>query len=387
MKDLLVKRYVKIPVFHSPQGKNGHYGLAGFTLAGCCGECDGSAPSHNLGFPVLAVVQSAKEVIAMSPSAQKIKNKLDQLSIGYHLQKGLKKLIGGDVSKAEGMWDAYKPGAGKVLGREYDEREFAEALKGARDTNSKTFSGDREVMLKGIADQIVKGVIAGTIPIEWTAPQIYDSVIGPWLRSTGILKKDPHPLIRQILVDVIDRYINNLPITRADMASFKGQSAYTAHAPLIVDALTGKLPQLAQSAPVDPAKPAIPTTPTGAPTNGGTVYAGGTPNFYTGPAVTPPPISPLAPGLPPPVAPIDQTGALIASLLQQGASQQDTFAAAMRSLTSQGVQATPQVQADVASLVKSGGERDNTLLYVGIGAAVLLVGVFAFSGGSRRGRR
>ena len=73
------------------------------------------------------------------------------------------------------------------------------------------------------------------------------------------------------------------------------------------------------------------------------------------------------------VVPIDQTGAMIANLLSQGVTQQEAFTAALRSLQSQGVQSTPQVQADVAALVKSGG-KDNTMLYVAgaAGAALLL---------------
>lgn len=100
-----------------------------------------------------------------------------------------------------------------------------------------------------------------------------------------------------------------------------------------------------------------------------------TPDAYNKPGIpaavpsTPAPV----PNLTPQVA--DQTSKLIDQLLAQGATQSQAFSQAIASLQSQGVQATPQVQAAVQSEVTQSAAPTNMtpwLIAAGIGAAFLL---------------
>lgn len=95
----------------------------------------------------------------------------------------------------------------------------------------------------------------------------------------------------------------------------------------------------------------------------------------------------------PPTTSTDQTSALIQQLMQQGASQQQAFQAALQSLAASGVQVTPAVQQQVASDVNAAsatgglfGMDTNTLFTLGATAVGVIVFILAQrkSRGSRR---
>lgn len=258
-------------------------------------------------------------------------------------------LMHGKTAKSEVVWDKYKPGAGKTLGRNYAEGDFAEVIKGAFDTNKNIFgSNDREGTMAKIAGAIVQAVKSGQVPTNATAGQVYLSVIRPLLAGSGVNmgKFDAHPTMAPLFVDIADRYLNNLPITRADMPAFSGNSSYSVHAPLLLDAL-------------------------GLKTTAGNPPPSGVP--ITQPINVP---APTVPG-----NPLVDSSSVIASLAPTSTSPQDLFNNTMRTLAASGVQPTQDVQAGVAAQVQSFlGGGDRTLLYV---AALLLVYMLT----SRRGRR
>jgi len=276
------------------------------------------------------------------------------------------------VPQAEQNWDAYKKVANQYAGSQFDEGPFAEIIKGAFDTNKNALKGDREQFMAQIAGQIVSALKDGKISVNATAPQIYESVIYPWMVSAGKIdvgKFNAHPTMRPLFTAIIDRYINNLPITRADMTQVKG-GPYNTHAPLIVEALKGWTPPGTPAATPPPASAPAPVTP--APTVSTPAPVVTTPN----PAGTPLPTSPGQNAtLPLPnnsaTGGVDVSG-LISSLMAQGASQQQAFTSAMSALQSKGVAPTSQVQAAVADQVAAAGGLPSWAIPAGIGAAGLL---------------
>lgn len=87
----------------------------------------------------------------------------------------------------------------------------------------------------------------------------------------------------------------------------------------------------------------------------------------------------------PATVPATDTSALIQQLMAQGASQQQAFTAALQSLAAQGVQATPQVQQQVAADVSAASQPSQAGVYaLAVGAvALILIGIV----GSKRKRR
>lgn len=112
------------------------------------------------------------------------------------------------------------------------------------------------------------------------------------------------------------------------------------------------------------------------------------PPVLVAPSPTPAPMPlpiPSNPNISSPTVPVDQTAALIAQLMSQGASQQQAFAAAMQSLAAQGVQATPQLQQQVANDVANATpQQASTLWLAGGAAAIILVGVLVSQRKKRR---
>lgn len=112
-----------------------------------------------------------------------------------------------------------------------------------------------------------------------------------------------------------------------------------------------------------------------------------------GPTTTPPVTTTLpAVGTSPPITvnvpanvPAADTSGLIQQLIAQGASQQQAFAAALQSLAAQGVQATPQVQQQVANDVANASQPQQASVLLLAGGVVLVIGLGIFM--SRRKRR
>lgn len=154
-------------------------------------------------------------------------------------------------SQAEQTWDSYKKSAGQLLGRNYSEKDFAEIVKGAFDTNKNILKVEREQLLARIAGAIVDAIRSGRVPPSANARDVYSAVIRPTLaaNNSDMGRFDGHPTMAPLFVDIADRYLSNLPITRADMPTFANQG-YSVHAPLLFTALGigGNAPQGAGAA-------------------------------------------------------------------------------------------------------------------------------------------
>lgn len=185
----------------------------------------------------------------------------------------LAKLVGsGHPSRAEATWDSYKKAQGQARGSSYDEAGFAEIIKGAFDANRATFKADREQTMQQLAKLLVDGLINGTLSPTMSAAQMFQVLVDPWIRSgqAGINAAEfyKNSALAPLFVDIIDRYISNLPITRADMKS-QPAGQYSAHAPLILDALQAwalahpqsGVPTAALPAPAPSASTVYSTTP------------------------------------------------------------------------------------------------------------------------------
>lgn len=93
------------------------------------------------------------------------------------------------------------------------------------------------------------------------------------------------------------------------------------------------------------------------------------------PVPAPAPAPGQTPGFATPSVAVDQTSALIAQLLAQGATRDQAFQAAMQSLAAQGVPPTPQLQQQVASDVTSQSTTFSPWLLAGGAAVVLVIGI------------
>lgn len=140
-------------------------------------------------------------------------------------------LLGGKKpSKAEMSWDAYKKGAGANPGRAYQEKDFADSVKGAFDTNQDIFPNttheNRERWLAKFAREIVGVFNSQKVPLNATAPMIWKAV-EPHL-SFNRARFKAHAQMQALMYDIIDRYIGGLPITRRDMKTYAGSKDYAA---------------------------------------------------------------------------------------------------------------------------------------------------------------
>ena len=136
-------------------------------------------------------------------------------------------------------------------GAGFDERYFAEAMKGAMDEGNNVWPGcgpDRhknpDCFYGPLAQVIRAGYLNGTVPVTATTQAVWQSVVLPWLASgaNGMvnwqnLSHEPGQpagnTLQMLLIEAaVDRYVNGLPITRADMPEYQGQG-YTDHEPSI----------------------------------------------------------------------------------------------------------------------------------------------------------
>lgn len=314
----------------------------------------------------------------------------------------VKNLFGSKPSRAEQTWDGYKPQAGRNPGTAYDEKGFAEIVKGAFDANRAVFNNDakaREQFLANYVAGIAAAFKAGKIPVTASVPQVFESIGIPWLKSNvkSFAAFEKNPYLKPLFKDIAERYLANLPVTRANMAAFGSQYASYPKAPLILEALgdwlKARLPAPATGTPAAgmPAAPAA----------GGTVRLPTVPGLPKPPTATnlpTPPKPPTASTPKPPAASstpaassLPAAGALpaagsvvlpsaisqlIEQMRSQGASQQDAFNNAIAAMQAQGVPTPPAVRDQVAQEVSAGatGAMSSTMKIVGIGAGVLLLG-------------
>jgi hypothetical protein len=153
----------------------------------------------------------------------------------------------------------------KTLGRAFDERYFAEALKGMMDKGNNAWPGcgsdgykNPDCFAGPLAQTIVKGYLAKTVPLTATTAQVYNSVVVPWLKggAGGIFTWAPYAAentangnIQGLMVTaLVDRYLAGLPVTRADMPEYAGQG-YTDHEPTLNVALASLLQTTAAPSP------------------------------------------------------------------------------------------------------------------------------------------
>ncbi|MHB8414597.1 MAG: hypothetical protein ACYDB1_04320 [Acidiferrobacteraceae bacterium] len=136
-------------------------------------------------------------------------------------------------------------------GAGFDERYFAEAMKGVMDEGNDIWGGcgpDRhknpDCFFGPLAQVIRAAYVSGAVPVTATTQQVWQSVVLPWLASGAnglvnwqVLTHQPGQpagnTLQMLLIEAAtDRYINGLPITRADMPEYQGQG-YTDHEPAI----------------------------------------------------------------------------------------------------------------------------------------------------------
>ncbi len=247
-------------------------------------------------------------------------------------------------------------------GAAFDEKYFGEALKGAMDEGNNVWPKngpdrhkDPDGFFGPLADVIRNAYLARQVPLTATTDQVWNQVVLPWLRSGagglinwGTLANEPQ---QQLLIEAAtDRYINNLPITRADMPSYAGQG-YSRHTPSISAAIqSAATPQMNTSTMVAPiAQQTSASVPASIFAQGGQVAS-----FYA------PPARAIAPGTPGPQMPVygpqmpvyyappaggtptDTTAAIMSQLVaNQGAMMQSAQAQGlMNQVAAQGVQTT-----------------------------------------------
>jgi hypothetical protein len=145
----------------------------------------------------------------------------------------------------------------KNSGRSFDERYFAEAMKGAMDKGNNAWSGcgkdgykNPDCFYGPMAKVIVQGYLTKKVPLSASTADVYNDVVTPWLKSgaAGLFTYAPFAAenasngnIQGLLVQgVVDRYLSGLPITRADMVEYDGQG-YTDHEPALNVALASLL--------------------------------------------------------------------------------------------------------------------------------------------------
>jgi hypothetical protein len=153
----------------------------------------------------------------------------------------------------------------KTLGRQFDERYFAEALKGMMDKGNNAWPGcgkdgykNPDCFAGPLAQTIVKGYLNKTVPLSATTAQVYNSVVVPWLQSGagGIFTWAPYAaenaangnIQGSMVTALVDRYLAGLPVTRADMPEYAGQG-YTDHEPALNVALAPLLQTTAAPSP------------------------------------------------------------------------------------------------------------------------------------------
>lgn len=227
----------------------------------------------------------------------------------------LKQLI--DAAGYRGMWPNVKKWSGDAI---------TGAIEGCRGCTPPTIR-------QFVKDQVA----AGDIDPMSLASKFTDIVNRTWgskwfVQSAGATQ-------RQLMIDLMDYFIaENKPDAPLFYAPGWTVAAQTPPPP----------PPVAAPTPV----PVPVITPTPAPIAAPVPLPAPAPLPVQPPTTVAPPNAVVTPT---PTQPQIDVGALVKSLMDQGASQQQAFLAAMQNLQSQGVPPTPQVQQAVADQVKTAG--------------------------------
>lgn len=146
---------------------------------------------------------------------------------------------------------------GKQPGRAFDERYYAEAMKGAMDKGNNVWPGcgkngykNPDCFYGPMAKVIVQGYLNKTVPLSATTADVYNDVVVPWLKggAAGLFSWAPFAAENAangnqqgaLVEGAVDRYLGGLPITRADMTEYDDQG-YTDHEPALNVALASLL--------------------------------------------------------------------------------------------------------------------------------------------------
>lgn len=285
-------------------------------------------------------------------------------------------------------------------GHEFDERYWAEAMKGMTDKNTATFPGtgksdhtNPDILMAALAQTVIQGYLNRVVPLSATPDQVYVSVVVPWLQSGGnghvnwaslqnLAKRQgrPRSLQELMLLSAVDRYLYGQPITRANMPSYASLKSNYApwSTPDILTALASIIPKAAPTPasppPAAPQASVLPVPVASAPasiapvTSVPQVSVPVTTAAGTVQATVPAPTVNAAGGV--------DVSALVQQLMAQGASQQQAFTSAIAALNAQGVATPPPVQAQVAQQVAqtpvaTAGLSDSKSLWIAGGLAVL----------------
>lgn len=281
------------------------------------------------------------------------------------------------TAKSEIVWDEYKRTAG-APGTSYDSAGFEQSFEGMWKTNNKALGGvnkqwpSREPMKVALVEDLAKALVSGQVQISQGSNAIYNSFVLPWLTAHGadanVYGKLTDPR-RQIMLDLTDRILANIPVGRDSVIGLKGNTDL--HVPTLQEAIAKITPPSSQPNAATP--PAVATIVTG---------GNGQPSIAVPSA--PPVTANQAPGgatpLVSPQAAADAT-ALIQSMLANNASQADVYKAALTKLQASGVPITPQLQQSVASEIKA--QSVPTSWYV-IGGVIAIAALAYFTRSKRR---
>jgi hypothetical protein len=286
----------------------------------------------------------------------------------------------------------------------YDERYIGEAYKGAMDEGNNIWPGcgsdgykNPDCFYAPLAQAIISGYLNKVVPITAEPAQVWSAVVVPWLQSGagGLFnwpaavaeanaQKLPYSQQELLIEAAMTRYLNGLPITRANMPAYAASGGASTYAqwntPSITTALASLLvpppaptpaPAAAAPAPTPVAAP-VPVTGLPAPTQS-LAQAVATP----APAPVPAPAVIATTSAGTPVVAPDDTDALIAQLIAQGQSQTQALTSAMAILEANNINSqTPQVQQQlqqaVAAAAPSSGISTTDMLLIG-GAALALI--------------
>lgn len=162
-------------------------------------------------------------------------------------------------------------------GRAFDERYFGEALKGAMDKGSNIWPGcgasgykNPDCFYSKVAAAVANGYLNHVVPLTATTDDVWTKVVVPWLSTganglfnwgaaVGEAQQQHLPYSQQELLikAAVDRYINGLPITRANMPAYAGQGGAATYAAWSTPSITQALASLLTPPPV-PAPPPAP---------------------------------------------------------------------------------------------------------------------------------
>lgn len=279
------------------------------------------------------------------------------------------------------LWDNYKKMAGNAGGHEYDNAFRNGAFVGLMRLGKNTFPprakggygpNDDAKFLRDMTAKIADGFRSGVLgPKDGDANTIFSKVVGPWIAQWGTESSpDWKRWEDQIVKDQIDAWLYDQPtIATSYTTSTWAQPRVGTLASEVLAKYQSPAPSSSAPATSPGSAPSpVLNTPSTAQTPVGPVTTLPVPANSQTPAVVPvPPItSATDPNL----------QAYIKALMDQGASQQQAFNAALQAMQNSGVAPTPEAQTQVAQAVQSAGAGGSNVfppwvLYAAAAAAVV----------------